>query len=146
MRAPSAHHGGDGWEKFTGSVHVNFDAHPRMDAALEQVAALRQTSHFEPAALQNPGLGHRDGGKPTSAFGDDRFAGAVQRGDEPSPKLLHLRKGVGLTTLIDDRNKLPLIERRGNLVTREEILERVWGKGVFVDTENAINTAVRSPS
>ena len=39
-----------------------------------------------------------------------------------------------------------LIERRGNLVTREEILERVWGKGVFVDTENAINTAVRSPS
>jgi predicted ATPase/DNA-binding winged helix-turn-helix (wHTH) protein len=35
-----------------------------------------------------------------------------------------------------------LIERRGKLVTREEILERVWGKGVFVDTENAINTAV----
>ena len=36
-----------------------------------------------------------------------------------------------------------LIERRGKLVTREEILERVWGKGVFVDTENAINTAIR---
>src|SRR5215469_4425013 len=36
-----------------------------------------------------------------------------------------------------------LIERLGKLVTREEILERVWGKGVFVDTENAINTAVR---
>jgi predicted ATPase len=28
------------------------------------------------------------------------------------------------------------------LVTREEIIERVWGKGVFLDTENAINTAV----
>ena len=26
-----------------------------------------------------------------------------------------------------------LVERRGQLVTREEILERVWGKGVFVD-------------
>jgi DNA-binding winged helix-turn-helix (wHTH) protein/tetratricopeptide (TPR) repeat protein len=36
-----------------------------------------------------------------------------------------------------------LIERRGNLVTREEIIERVWGKGVFVDSETSINTAVR---
>src|SRR5271154_1337428 len=36
-----------------------------------------------------------------------------------------------------------LADRRGELVTREEILERVWGKGVFLDTDNAINTAVR---
>ncbi|MFZ1886783.1 MAG: AAA family ATPase [Candidatus Binataceae bacterium] len=36
-----------------------------------------------------------------------------------------------------------LVERRGRLVTREEILERVWGKGVFVDSEASINTAVR---
>ena len=36
-----------------------------------------------------------------------------------------------------------LVERRGLLVTREEILERVWGKGVFVDSENSINTAIR---
>src|SRR5579862_9651322 len=36
-----------------------------------------------------------------------------------------------------------LIERRGNLVTREEIIERVWGKGVFLDSETSINTAVR---
>jgi DNA-binding winged helix-turn-helix (wHTH) protein len=36
-----------------------------------------------------------------------------------------------------------LAEHRGQLVTREEILERVWGKGVFVDIESAINTAVR---
>src|ERR1700722_5368765 len=36
-----------------------------------------------------------------------------------------------------------LADRRGQLVTREEILERVWGKGVFVDSENSINTAVR---
>ena len=36
-----------------------------------------------------------------------------------------------------------LVERRGQIVTREEILERVWGKGVFVDSENSINTAVR---
>jgi len=36
-----------------------------------------------------------------------------------------------------------LVERRGQLVTREEILDRVWGKGVFVDIESAINTAIR---
>ena len=36
-----------------------------------------------------------------------------------------------------------LADRRGQLVTREEILQRVWGKGVFLDTNNAINTAVR---
>jgi TolB-like protein/DNA-binding winged helix-turn-helix (wHTH) protein len=36
-----------------------------------------------------------------------------------------------------------LVERRGLLVGREEILERVWGKDVFVDTDNSINTAVR---
>src|ERR1700730_17888264 len=36
-----------------------------------------------------------------------------------------------------------LVERRGELVTREEILEKVWGKGVFVDSESSINTAIR---
>jgi len=36
-----------------------------------------------------------------------------------------------------------LIERRGELVTRSEIFERIWGKQVFVDTDNAINTAIR---
>jgi DNA-binding winged helix-turn-helix (wHTH) protein len=36
-----------------------------------------------------------------------------------------------------------LVERRGRLVTREEIIERVWGKDVFLDTDNSINAAVR---
>jgi TolB-like protein/DNA-binding winged helix-turn-helix (wHTH) protein len=36
-----------------------------------------------------------------------------------------------------------LIEQRGQLVTRQEILERIWGKDVFLDADNAINTAVR---
>lgn len=31
----------------------------------------------------------------------------------------------------------------GNLVTRQEIIERLWGHDVFVDTEHGINTAVR---
>jgi DNA-binding winged helix-turn-helix (wHTH) protein len=36
-----------------------------------------------------------------------------------------------------------LAERPGQLVTREQILERVWGKDVFLDTDNSINAAVR---
>jgi TolB-like protein/DNA-binding winged helix-turn-helix (wHTH) protein/Tfp pilus assembly protein PilF len=36
-----------------------------------------------------------------------------------------------------------LAERGGAVVTRQEIIERLWGKDVFVDTEHGINTAVR---
>lgn len=36
-----------------------------------------------------------------------------------------------------------LIEQRGNLVTRDEIIERIWGREVFVDTDNSINAAIR---
>ena len=37
---------------------------------------------------------------------------------------------------------LLLVERGGQLVTREEILEKLWGKDVFLDTDNSINTAI----
>ena len=36
-----------------------------------------------------------------------------------------------------------LVEQRGQLVTREQIIERVWGNDVFLDTDNSINAAVR---
>jgi DNA-binding winged helix-turn-helix (wHTH) protein len=36
-----------------------------------------------------------------------------------------------------------LAERRGHLVTREEIAERIWGKGAHLDVDNSINGAVR---
>src|SRR5580704_2043818 len=38
---------------------------------------------------------------------------------------------------------LLLVERRGELVTREEIVLKLWGKDVFLDTDNGINTAIR---
>jgi len=38
---------------------------------------------------------------------------------------------------------LLLVERHGQLVTREEIVERVWGKDVFLDADNSINAAIR---
>jgi DNA-binding winged helix-turn-helix (wHTH) protein len=36
-----------------------------------------------------------------------------------------------------------LIEQRGELVTRQQIVEKIWGKGVFLDTDNSINGAIR---
>ena len=38
---------------------------------------------------------------------------------------------------------LLLIEERGHLVTRDRIIERIWGKDVFLDTDNSINAAIR---
>jgi tetratricopeptide (TPR) repeat protein len=38
---------------------------------------------------------------------------------------------------------LLLVDRKGQLVTREEIIEKVWGKDLFFDTDNSINAAVR---
>ena len=38
---------------------------------------------------------------------------------------------------------LLLIEEHGKVVTREAIAEHIWGKGVFVDVDNGINTAIR---
>ncbi len=36
-----------------------------------------------------------------------------------------------------------LASRRGELVSREEVIERLWGKGVYVDADQGINTAIR---
>ena len=36
-----------------------------------------------------------------------------------------------------------LVREKGRLVSREEIIERLWGKDVFFDTDNSINTAIR---
>jgi len=38
---------------------------------------------------------------------------------------------------------LLLLERRGQLVPREQIIERVWGKDVFLDADTSINSAIR---
>jgi len=38
---------------------------------------------------------------------------------------------------------LLLIARQGKLVSRDEIVEKLWGKDVFLDAEHGVNTAVR---
>src|SRR6187397_2540588 len=37
---------------------------------------------------------------------------------------------------------LLLVDRQGQLVSRAEIVELLWGKDVFVDVETGINTAI----
>src|SRR5579863_930965 len=36
-----------------------------------------------------------------------------------------------------------LVRRRGELVSRQDILDQVWCKDIALDTDNAINTAIR---
>ena len=36
-----------------------------------------------------------------------------------------------------------LVHEGGRLVSREEIIERLWGKDLYFDTDNSINTAIR---
>jgi DNA-binding response OmpR family regulator len=38
---------------------------------------------------------------------------------------------------------LLLLENRDEIVTRDEIVSRVWGKGVSLDTDNSIRGAIR---
>ena len=68
-------------------------------------------------------------------FGDytlDQSRYRLQRGD----RLLRLEK-LPMELLI------LLVERRGELVSREEIAKRLWGGDVFLDVDHSINTAVR---
>src|SRR5664280_3258383 len=56
-----------------------------------------------------------------------------------------LQRGERLVRL----EKLPmellilLVQRRGELVSREEIAKRLWSKDVFLDIDHSINTAIR---
>jgi DNA-binding winged helix-turn-helix (wHTH) protein/tetratricopeptide (TPR) repeat protein len=36
-----------------------------------------------------------------------------------------------------------LVQRKGQLVTRDDIVEKLWGKDVFVDVDRSINAAIR---
>ena len=64
---------------------------------------------------------------------------------ELDPRSFELRRAGHLVKL--ERIPLQLLfllaENRDRLVTREEILLAIWGKDVFVDADNSINTAVR---
>ena len=64
---------------------------------------------------------------------------------ELNASALELRRGRRTIKLerIPVQVLLILIEQCGKVVTREAIADRIWGKGVFVDVDNGINTAIR---
>ncbi|MGA9593397.1 MAG: winged helix-turn-helix domain-containing protein, partial [Candidatus Acidiferrales bacterium] len=39
---------------------------------------------------------------------------------------------------------LMLLERPGEVITREEMRKRIWPEGTFVDFEHGLNTAIRN--
>jgi Tol biopolymer transport system component/DNA-binding winged helix-turn-helix (wHTH) protein len=62
--------------------------------------------------------------------------------DVPAYGLRHLGRTVRLERQPMDLLIL-LVERRHQLVSRSDIVDRLWGKDVFVDVETGINTAIR---
>jgi eukaryotic-like serine/threonine-protein kinase len=79
--------------------------------------------------------------EPTPAFVTYRFGEDFEldlRGYE-------LRRGTRVLKL----ERIPmdllvmLVEQRGQLITREQIIEKIWGKDVFLDTDASINSAIR---
>jgi hypothetical protein len=38
---------------------------------------------------------------------------------------------------------LLLVDQKGELVSRDQIVEKIWGNDIFLDTANSINGAIR---
>ena len=64
---------------------------------------------------------------------------------EVDPANFQLRRSGSLVQIerIPMELLLILIEKRGQLVNRAEIFEKIWGKDVFLDADSAVSTAVR---
>ena len=62
---------------------------------------------------------------------------------DPSSDELHRDGRVFKLERIPASVLLLLIERRGEVVRRDAIVEQVWGKDVFLDTDNSLNSAIR---
>jgi TolB-like protein/DNA-binding winged helix-turn-helix (wHTH) protein len=60
------------------------------------------------------------------------------------PRRFELRRGKRVLKLerIPMELLILLVERQGELVSRDEIVEKLWGKNVYLDTANSINTAI----
>jgi len=76
-----------------------------------------------------------------------QFPNRVKLGDdfELDPRAYELRRAGRSLKLerIPMELLLLLVEQHGQLVTRERIIEKIWGKDVFLDADTSINSAVR---
>jgi len=68
-------------------------------------------------------------------------AGTIRSGREPLRT--HLRRKVSAHGTDPDGPIDPFGPRKWKLVSRDEIIDRLWGKGLYFDTDNSINTAIR---
>ena len=62
--------------------------------------------------------------------------------DVPAYELRRLGRRVKIERIPMDLLIL-LVERHGDLVSRVDIVERLWGKEIFLDAESGVNTALR---
>jgi TolB-like protein/DNA-binding winged helix-turn-helix (wHTH) protein/Flp pilus assembly protein TadD len=95
------------------------------------VASKRVLGHYSAKYLR---ARHRGFTAPEFHFADytlDQSRYRLQRGED----ILRLEKRPMELLIL-------LVERRGELVSREEIAERLWGKDVFLDVDRSINTAI----
>ena len=69
-------------------------------------------------------------------FGEDFELDVLPRRLRRGPRVLKLER-IPLDILI------LLIERRDEIVSRDEIVAKVWGKDVFLDTDNSVRGAIR---
>jgi DNA-binding response OmpR family regulator len=79
-------------------------------------------------------------------FANSAFCGSPQNAEfELDRTAYQLRRRGRVVSLQGIPLDLPLflVERRGQLVTREEIRKQIWGTDFFLDSESSINTAIR---
>ncbi len=73
--------------------------------------------------------------------------GAVRIGDdfEFEPRFRRLRRAGCVLKLqrVPLEALAALIEQKGQIVSRDQLAERIWGKGVSLDADNSLNVAIR---
>ncbi len=97
---------------------------------------------YEAGVKWHPWLGNFRVGREASAV-----PGLIQFGDDfeldlRSQQLRRAGRTLKLERIPAEMLVL-LIEKNGELVTREQIIDHIWGEGVFLDTDNSINGAIR---
>jgi len=86
------------------SFHLDFHAHPRVDAALKKMFTRRQICDLELAALQESSPGYGDLAKTAGAFRNSLLSRSIELRYEPATKMLYLGEGMRLAALIDYAN------------------------------------------
>src|SRR5215468_548875 len=91
------------------SLHINFEVHPGVYAALEEMLALREARDVEAAPLKDSRPGNCDVLESAGALRNGGLA-MVEVRYEAAAEVRHFRERVRLTALIDHRNCSSLLD------------------------------------